>query len=159
MGAALMRACALALGTVTAPGQAEEPPVRQDDAWAALERALTQLVHAELAYAVSERAFFPLDAGSLQPGAFNTVQVRGLDTPLFVIGLDDASLAWLEDNAAELRELSARGLVVAGGDYAAYEALRRAAADTGLAVEAAPGEALAVAYGLKTYPALLVPAR
>jgi integrating conjugative element protein (TIGR03765 family) len=73
-----------------------------------------------------------------------------LNAPLFIVGDDPTSRAWLQTNRAGLQRLGARGLVVNVSTLAAYRSLSALVPD----VPMAPGsaEALARQTGLRVYP-------
>ena len=78
---------------------------------------------------------------------------------LFAIGPDDASLAWLDANAAALRSRGAQGFLVRAESAATLHRIREHAARLGLALDPLPGAALAEAFGASSYPFVAEPAR
>jgi integrating conjugative element protein (TIGR03765 family) len=102
---------------------------------------------------------FPLRSEALAPGAPRTRSVERLYRPFFVLGMDPASLAWLQVNAEQLAQQGAFGLVVEAAEWNAWQALKRAAASQGIALSLMPGDALAGVYGIRTYPTLFVRSR
>ena len=102
---------------------------------------------------------FPVSAAPLRPGRAERVRVRGLGATLFAIGPDDASLAWLDANAAALRSRNAQGFLVRADTARTLHRVRRHAARLGLTLDPLPGAALAEAFGAASYPFVAEPAR
>lgn len=103
-----------------------------------------------------EAAMLPVRSPMLSPGDVSrrVIHAPGLK-PLFLIGDDDRSRAWLQQRATILRDLGAVGIVVNVESAGALDALRRAAA--GLTLVPAPGDDLARRLGLRHYPVLVTP--
>ncbi len=74
-------------------------------------------------------------------------------TPLFLVGDDDRSRAWLKQRRVELQAQRAVGLVVNVATPEALAALRRLA--PGLVLSPASGDDLAHRLGIKHYPVLI----
>ncbi|KGK25436.1 hypothetical protein GT93_11505 [Pseudomonas plecoglossicida] len=75
--------------------------------------------------------------------------------PLFLIGADAASLAWLTQHAPALKRLGANGIAVEVADAAA---LRRIwAIAPGLAIWPVSGDDIAGRLELEHYPVLITP--
>ncbi|HCF4366168.1 TPA: integrating conjugative element protein [Pseudomonas aeruginosa] len=106
------------------------------------------------AHRFSEADMLPVRSTLLTPGDVQrrAIQAPGL-RPLFLIGDDPHSRAWLEQRLPVLRDLEAVGLVVNVESAAALEALRRLA--TGLPLSPAPGDDLAQRLGIRHYPVLI----
>ena len=104
--------------------------------------------------AEAEAAMLPVRSTQLSPGEVQhrVIWAPGL-TPLFLIGNDARSRAWLQQRHAALRELGAVGLVVNVESPAALAELRRLAA--GLILSPASGDDLAQRLGLRHYPVLI----
>ena len=85
--------------------------------------------------------------------------MRGLGRTIFAIGPDDASLAWLDANAAALRRRGAQGFLVRADNAQILHRLRERAARLGLTLDPLPGAALAEAFGASSYPFVAEPAR
>ncbi|PMR78728.1 integrating conjugative element protein [Billgrantia endophytica] len=102
----------------------------------------------------NEADMLPVRSVSLSPGVVQrrVIQAPGL-TPLFLVGSDDRSHAWLEQRLPILRELGAVGLVVNVESQAELEALRRSA--SGLTLSPVAGDDLAARLGLHHYPVLI----
>ncbi|WP_246262070.1 integrating conjugative element protein [Azoarcus taiwanensis] len=101
-----------------------------------------------------EAAMLPVRSASLSPGDVvrRVIQAPGL-TPLFLVGDDDRSRAWLRQRAQALRDLGAVGLVVQVESPQALAALRALA--PGLTLAPVSGDELAQRLGLRHYPVLV----
>jgi integrating conjugative element protein (TIGR03765 family) len=99
----------------------------------------------------AEASLLPVRSSRLSPGEEppRAIRAPGL-TPLFLVGDDARSRAWLARHSAELRELRAVGLVVNVASPAALAALRRLAPD--IPLSPASGDDLAQRLGLRHYP-------
>ncbi|GMV02782.1 MAG: integrating conjugative element protein [Burkholderiaceae bacterium] len=102
----------------------------------------------------AEAAMLPVRSARLTPGdePRRVIRVSGL-TPLFLVGDDDRSRAWLKQRGKDLQALRAAGLVVNVATPEALAALRRLA--PGLMLSPASGDELAQRLGLKHYPVLI----
>jgi len=102
----------------------------------------------------SETDMLPVRSTRLTPGAVEqrSIQAPGL-TPLFLIGDDDRSRAWLGQRLAALQRLGAVGLVVNVKTPAALQALRKLA--QGLELVPVAADDLAQRLGLNHYPVLI----
>lgn len=102
----------------------------------------------------AEAAMLPVRSARLSPGdePRRVIRAPGL-TPLFLVGDDDRSRAWLKQRRAELQALRAVGLVVNVATPEALAALRRLA--PGLMLSPASGDDLAHRLGIKHYPVLI----
>lgn len=102
----------------------------------------------------SEADMLPVQSTLLTPGPVGrrVIQAPGLP-PLFIIGNDELSLAWLRRHAGRLKSLGAEGLVVNVQNPADLAALRALAPELHLAPT--PGDDLAQRLGLRHYPALI----
>ncbi len=96
----------------------------------------------------------PVHSAQLSPGDVppRIIRAPGL-SPLFVVGDDPRSLAWLRRRAGELRDLHAVGLVVNVDSRASLDAMRRVA--PGLPLSPTPADDLAQRLDLHHYPALI----
>ncbi|MGH8647539.1 MAG: PFL_4695 family integrating conjugative element protein, partial [Gammaproteobacteria bacterium] len=96
----------------------------------------------------------PIRSPSLSPG---TVEARHHPTrllqPLFLVGTDPRSLAWLEANRERLEQMGAIGMLVQADNEA--ELKQAIAAAQGLPLIPASGEAFATALGIRHYPVLI----
>lgn len=101
-----------------------------------------------------EAAMLPVRSAHLAPGDVvpRAIQAPGL-TPIFLVGDDPRSHAWLRQRAPALRELGAVGLVVQVDTPQALAALRALA--PGLTMAPVSGDELAQRLGLRHYPVLV----
>ena len=104
--------------------------------------------------AEAEAAMLPVRSARLTPGdePRRVIRAPGL-TPLFLVGDDDRSRAWLKQRRMELQAQRAVGLVVNVATPEALAALRRLA--PGLVLSPASGDDLAHRLGIKHYPVLI----
>lgn len=102
----------------------------------------------------SEADMLPVRSERLSPGdeTRRVIQAPGL-TPVFLIGDDERSRAWLLEHKAALNEISAIGLVVNVGSVEALAGLRRLAPE--LTMSPVSGDDLAQRLGLRHYPVLI----
>lgn len=102
----------------------------------------------------AEAAMLPVRSARLAPGdePRRVIRAPGL-TPLFLVGDDDRSRAWLKQRRAELQALRAVGLVVNVATPEALAALRRLA--PGLVLSPTSGDDLAHRLDIKHYPVLI----
>ncbi len=96
----------------------------------------------------------PVRSARLTPGdePRRVIRAPGL-APLFLVGDDDRSRAWLRQRRAALQELRAAGLVVNVATPEALAALRRLA--PGLMLAPVSGDDLAQRLGIRHYPVLI----
>ena len=146
-------------GTVPARPWVERPALSEVEAAAALQRARSRLAALGAPPGAGSVVAFPVSAAPLRPGRAERVRVRGLGATLFAIGPDDASLAWLDADAAALRSRGARGFLVRADTPGTLHRIREHAARLGLALDPLPGAALAEAFGASSYPFVAEPAR
>ncbi len=102
----------------------------------------------------SEADMLPVRSERLSPGdePRRVIQAPGL-TPVFLIGDDERSRAWLLERRAALTEISAIGLVVNVGSAEALAGLRKLAPE--LTLSPVSGDDLAQRLGLRHYPVLI----
>jgi integrating conjugative element protein (TIGR03765 family) len=102
----------------------------------------------------AENALLPVVSRTLSPGRVVTrpLHAPGL-TPIFLIGDDAQSCAWLRTHAERLRALHATGLVVNVASPEALASLRALA--PGLTLAPASGDDLAQRLKLHHYPVLI----
>ncbi|QNM96722.1 integrating conjugative element protein [Chitinimonas koreensis] len=102
----------------------------------------------------AEAAMLPVRSARLSPGAEprRAIRAPGL-TPLFLIGDDDRSRAWLQRRQAALRDANAVGLVVNVATADALSSLRLLA--PGLVLSPVSGDDLAQRLGIRHYPVLI----
>ena len=141
-------------GTVSAAPYLERPALSRDAGERALDRALRQLPETARP---EEPAFSPVDPGPLRAGPPSRKRIPGLARPVFAVGADPASLEWLAANAARLRRSGAQGFLASASTEEAFSRARAAAARLGLRLEPVSGEALADAYGARSYPFVAEP--
>ena len=146
-------------GTVPAAPYVERPMLSEAQAAAALERARARLTALGPPPGAGAVVAFPVSATPLRPGRAERVRVRGLGRTIFAIGPDDASLAWLDANAAALRSRGAQGFLVRADNAQILHRMRERAARLGLILDPLPGAALAEAFGAASYPFVAEPAR
>ncbi|EWH28548.1 integrating conjugative element protein [Pseudomonas aeruginosa] len=103
---------------------------------------------------VNEASMLPVRSMRLSPGAVarRVIESPGLP-PLFLVGDDQRSRAWLQQRAQRLRELGAVGLVVNITSAETLAALR--ALVPGLPLSPVAGDDLAERLGLRHYPVLI----
>ncbi|CAP41683.1 MULTISPECIES: integrating conjugative element protein [Pseudomonadota] len=101
-----------------------------------------------------EADMLPVRSERLSPGdePRRVIQAPGL-TPVFLIGDDERSRAWLLERKAALTEISAIGLVVNVGSAEALAGLRKLAPE--LTLSPVSGDDLAQRLGLRHYPVLI----
>ncbi|MEW9897951.1 integrating conjugative element protein [Chitinivorax sp. PXF-14] len=101
-----------------------------------------------------EADMLPVRSALLTPGdePRRVIRAPGL-SPLFLVGDDDRSRAWLRQPRAALQELRAVGLVVNVATAEALAALRRLA--PGLTLSPVSGDDLAQRLGIRHYPVLI----
>ena len=104
--------------------------------------------------AEAEAAMLPVRSVRLSPGdePRRVIRAPGL-TPLFLVGDDDRSRAWLKQRRADLQALRAVGLVVNVATPEALAALRRLAPN--LMLSPASGDELAQRLSIQHYPVLI----
>jgi integrating conjugative element protein (TIGR03765 family) len=104
--------------------------------------------------AEAEAAMLPVRSLRLSPGdePRRVIRAPGL-TPLFLIGEDDRSRAWLRQRRTALQELRAVGLVVSVATPQGLAALRGLA--PGLVLSPVSGDDLAQRLGIRHYPVLI----
>ncbi|MBY4674879.1 integrating conjugative element protein [Burkholderia multivorans] len=102
----------------------------------------------------AEASMLPVRSAQISPGdePRRVIRAPGL-TPLFLIGDDDRSRAWLRQRQAALRDLQAVGLVVNVASAEALASLRRLA--PGLMLSPVSGDDLAGRLGIRHYPVLI----
>ncbi|HFJ0421595.1 TPA: integrating conjugative element protein [Pseudomonas aeruginosa] len=106
------------------------------------------------AKAFSEADMLPVRSMRLSPGDVSrrTIEAPGL-TPLFLVGDDERSRAWLRQHASRLQALGATGLVVNVESAQALAALRALVPD--LSLSPVSGDDMAERLTLHHYPALI----
>jgi integrating conjugative element protein (TIGR03765 family) len=99
----------------------------------------------------AEAFLLPVRSTRLSPGEepARAIRAPGL-TPIFLVGDDDLSRAWLQRHYAELRDLRALGLVVNVSSPESLARLRHLVPD--LTLSPASGDDLAERLGISHYP-------
>jgi len=102
---------------------------------------------------------FPIRTPSLTPGLVESQQVKfpHLPRPVFLLGNDDTSKAWLKQYRSRLIEAHAIGLIVNADNESDVQAVRQIGGSIELV--AAPAESLAKQLNLKHYPVLISKSR
>lgn len=102
----------------------------------------------------TEESALPVKSARLTPGAVEKRAIRapGL-TPLFIVGDDTRSRAWLRARYEQLRALGASGLVVNVASLDALKSLRRLV--PGLLLSPSAGDDFAQRLNLAHYPVLI----
>lgn len=99
----------------------------------------------------------PLQPETLQPGApfvqHTPIPVR----PFFVLGMDRRSLDWLAQSLPTLLAIKATGMVVQATHPEDWHTLENKARAAGLSLALYPDTGLTEAYGITTYPVLVLP--
>jgi len=104
--------------------------------------------------AVTIEQFLPVETRSLTVGGVEVERRRtGVSQPFFLVGCDDTSLRWLQENRERLIALRAFGLVVDAPTVEAYRQLESVA--QGLVVRPVPADVLAEHLGIRHYPVLI----
>jgi integrating conjugative element protein (TIGR03765 family) len=102
--------------------------------------------------AEAEESLLPVRSALLSPGDEPPRAIRAPGfTPIFLVGDDERSRAWLSRHAAELRDLRAIGFAVNVDSPEALARLRRLVPD--LSLSPVSGDDLAGRLGLSHYPA------
>lgn len=109
----------------------------------------TKQVHIRLPFKL------PITTPSMQPGKVATTAklLKHLQQPLFLVGSDSLSQAWLKENRDELIRIGAVGLLVEAKTLKDIKAMLAIA--KGLRLVPVSAESAASELGLKTYPILL----
>ena len=98
---------------------------------------------------------YPVRSKHLSPGKPKVMKVdTALPTPIFLMGDDKHSRAWLEKNKTCLTQIRAKGFVVNVASTQAMQALHKNFPD--LPLLALPGDALARWLHLSHYPTLII---
>ncbi|OAI93388.1 integrating conjugative element protein [Pseudomonas putida] len=97
---------------------------------------------------------FPVSTPELSPGPLQgrVINAAGLQ-PMFIVGDDPTSQAWLKQNLSALQGLQAVGLAVNVSNAARLQEIRRWA--PGLQVMPVPASDIAGRLGLRHYPVLI----
>lgn len=98
----------------------------------------------------------PLSPSQLLVGRPDMQTVPDLVTPLFVMGMDEASLTWFSRAAGGLADIGARGVVVQANRLDHWRELQQQARTIGIDLMLMEGDSLAQGYGIRTYPVVLM---
>lgn len=98
----------------------------------------------------------PVHSARLTPGDVprRALELPGI-VPLFLVGADAASLAWLAQHTPALKRLGANGLAVEVADAAALQRIQSVA--PGLSIWPVSGDDIAERLELEHYPVLITP--
>jgi len=98
---------------------------------------------------------FPVQSKRLAPGKVTSraLNVHQLGQPMFILGDDEFSRAWLTTHKGKLKALGAIGLLVEVKTAEAYDTFKALA--PGLSMTPVPGDVLAEHLGLEHYPVLI----
>lgn len=98
---------------------------------------------------------FPIRTAGLKPGrlAARAADFTHLPVPLFIVGADPLSEAWLTERRAGLRAMSAVGMVIQASSAEDVARLQRLVPE--LPLTPLSGDDLARTLGLTAYPALI----
>lgn len=101
-----------------------------------------------------EASMLPVSSARMSPGQVSSrdLNMPGLP-PFFLLGDDALSLAWLAEQANQLRAMGAVGLVVEVADTAALTRIRALA--PGLTLLPASGDDIAARLQIQHYPVLI----
>jgi len=119
------------------------------------EKAISPLPSVSIVSPADESQMLPVTSQTLSPGKVQakTLSASGLARPVFLVGSDPLSLAWLKQRGDILRELDAVGLAVEVPNAKALAAIREAA--KGLTVLPVSGDDIGQVLGIAHYPVLL----
>lgn len=133
----------LPIAPYLAPLYAEQVPARRRSS-----------ANPPLQVATPMSAMFPLKTTKLSPGKISPTNVKMLmPMPIFVVGDDPQSRAWMTRNSKVLFELQATGIVVQAATEDNFWALRNAY--PALRMVPSHGDDLYRTFGLNAYPFLI----
>ena len=99
----------------------------------------------------------PLMPRQLRRGSPAVQRTEAPIQPFFIMGMDRASLDWLARTLPTLLSINATGMVVQAANRDDWLHLQRKAQAAGLPLALYPDTGLTEAYGITTYPVLVVP--
>lgn len=99
----------------------------------------------------------PLAPKQLTVGSPTVRRTQAPVNPFFVMGMDRTSLDWLAQMLPSLLRINATGMVIQASHRADWQALQSKARASGLSLALYPDTGLTSAYGLTTYPVLVLP--
>lgn len=104
----------------------------------------------------SDQARLPIQSERLRPGPATVLEVDGLLSPFFIMGMDVDSLRWFFLNAVTLQDMGASGVVVEAWHLQDWQELKAWAAQRGIVLSLLDGDPLASLYSITTYPTVMV---
>lgn len=142
--------------------QAQEPPVviatlgQTVDArhYVGVERTHFSVPAHPDAIKLSNLKSFSVRSMRLTPGPVKTRKVHSElpFTPLFLVGIDPTSIAWLKQYSSKLKRLNARGYLVSVKNKHDYDYF---VTQTGWHLPPISGDSIAKAYSISHYPVLV----
>lgn len=99
----------------------------------------------------------PLMPRQLRRGSPAVQRTEAPIQPFFIMGMDRASLDWLARTLPTLLSINATGMVVQAANRDDWLLLQKKARASGLSLALYPDTGLTEAYGITTYPVLVVP--
>ncbi|MFV0277976.1 MAG: PFL_4695 family integrating conjugative element protein [Parahaliea sp.] len=99
----------------------------------------------------------PLMPRQLQRGSPVVQRIEAPVQPFFIVGMDGTSLDWLARTLPTLLSINATGMVVQAANRDDWLLLQNKALAAGLSLALYPDTGLKEAYGITTYPVLVVP--
>ena len=99
----------------------------------------------------------PLMPRQLRRGSPAVQRTEAPIQPFFIMGMDRASLDWLARTLPTLLSINATGMVVQAANRDDWLHLQNKARAAGLSLALYPDTGLTEAYGITTYPVLVVP--
>ena len=99
----------------------------------------------------------PLMPRQLRRGSPAVQRTEAPIQPFFIMGMDRASLDWLARTLPNLLSINATGMVVQAANRDDWLLLQNKARAAGLSLALYPDTGLTEAYGITTYPVLVVP--
>ena len=99
----------------------------------------------------------PLMPRQLRRGSPAVQRTEAPIQPFFIMGMDRASLDWLARTLPTLLSINATGMVVQAANRDDWLLLQNKARAAGLSLALYPDTGLTEAYGITTYPVLVVP--
>ncbi len=105
---------------------------------------------------VSLSTYFPFETNKLSVSNPKKIEIENLFVPIFVMGIDKYSIDWFMSSIEELSKSGAQGVVVQADSYERFVKLQAYARKKGIYLNVSYGDPIAEAYGITTYPTLLV---
>lgn len=100
-------------------------------------------------------AIFPIKSAVLTPGTVTSMpmSLRSLSKPIFIVGRDELSQKWLQQNIKQLTALHAIGFLVRAENETDFKTMQSLAG--GLSLLPINADAFAAQWNLKHYPVLV----